>query len=253
MSSQRLRWLVCLGGAGLAFLAAPYEDLSVAAFWAITVAGIAIMAMEMLPIVAVGLLLPATYILCGTASAKVVFTPWLTTVPWIILAGMIIGRLMEKTGLSRRIALHIIAAVGSTPLRLMLALAMTGYALALLIPDAFTLVVLMVTLTTALCQRLGLEKKTVEAGVLMFAGFFAAMVPQPMIYPNNLGIIAAEMIASTGLTFTWLGFALENLVPTLLMSGVSILGLLPFVRLRCGTTYSRRWRFRRPICCDWGR
>ena len=35
----------------------------------------------------------------------------------------------------------------------------------------------------------------------MFAGFFAAMVPQPMIYPNNLGIIAAEMIASTGLTF----------------------------------------------------
>lgn len=199
-----------------------------AAFWAITVAGIAIMAMEMLPIVAVGLLLPATYILCGTASAKVVFTPWLTTVPWIILAGMIIGRLMEKTGLSRRIALHIIAAVGSTPLRLMLALAMTGYALALLIPDAFTLVVLMVTLTTALCQRLGLEKKTVEAGVLMFAGFFAAMVPQPMIYPNNLGIIAAEMIASTGLTFTWLGFALENLVPTLLMSGVSILVLLPF-------------------------
>lgn len=228
MSSQRLRWLVCLGGAGLAFLAAPYEDLSVAAFWAITVAGIAIMAMEMLPIVAVGLLLPATYILCGTASAKVVFTPWLTTVPWIILAGMIIGRLMEKTGLSRRIALHIIAAVGSTPLRLMLALAMTGYVLALLIPDAFTLVVLMVTLTTALCQRLGLEKKTVEAGVLMFAGFFAAMVPQPMIYPNNLGIIAAEMIASTGLTFTWLGFALENLVPTLLMSGVSILVLLPF-------------------------
>lgn len=225
---QKLRWPLCLLVGTLAYIFFSGQAQEVAFFWGVTSLVIAAMALEVLPFALIGVLLPTLYIVLGITTPKIAFLPWLGVIPWLFIAGMLIGNLMENTGLSRRIVFMLVSSVGTSPIRLFIALMAGGYILGVLIPDAFTTVIITVTLAKTLCDRLGFEKKSREANVLLFMGYFAGATCQTMYYTNLLGIVTGEMLAPKGITFTWLSFAGDNCIPTFLMSAVSIAILAPF-------------------------
>ncbi|MFI3270762.1 MAG: SLC13 family permease [Pseudomonadota bacterium] len=219
---QKLRWPLCLLVGTLAYIISSGQAQEVAFFWGVTSLVIAAMALEVLPFSLIGVLLPTLYIVLGITTPKIAFLPWIGVIPWLFIAGMLIGNLMENTGLSRRIVFWLVSSVGTSPIRLFLALMIGGYILGMLIPDAFTTVIITVTLAKTLCDRLGFEKKSREANILLFMGYFAGSTCQTMYYTNTLGIVAGEMLAPKGVVFTWLGFAGDNCIPTFLMSAVSM-------------------------------
>lgn len=225
---QKLRWPLCLLVGALAYMLFSGQAQEIALFWGITSLVIAAMALEVLPFSLIGVLLPTLYIITGITTPKIAFLPWLGVIPWLFIAGMLIGNLMENTGLSRRIVFLLVSSVGTSPIRLFVALMAAGYILGILIPDAFTTVIITVTLAKTLCDRLGFEKKSREANVLLFMGYFAGSTCQTMYYTNTLGIVAGEMLAPKGVIFTWLSFAGDNCIPTFLMSAISITILSPF-------------------------
>lgn len=81
-----------------------------ALFLSITTWAICIWAMDAMNEIAVGLILPVLYIvLCGVKQ-QVVYSPWLSEVPLIVIGGFALGKILQETGLGKRIGLTCVRA-----------------------------------------------------------------------------------------------------------------------------------------------
>jgi len=71
-------------------------------------------AMDAMNEVAVGLVLPVLYIvLCGVKQ-QVVYSPWLSEVPIIVIGGFALGKILQETGLGKRIGLACVRCMGGS-------------------------------------------------------------------------------------------------------------------------------------------
>lgn len=194
-------------------------------YWFATIFAIASFAFELLPLFATAVLLLVTYIVTGIASPDIVFVGWTSPIPWVCMCGMLIGVLMEKTNLSKRIALLALSRIGTTPIRMYLAMIISGYVVGAIIPDVITVTILFMTIATGLCTSMKLEKGSRAATTLVMAAFFGATVPATNFLPNNVGIVGLLMVRDMGVPIEWLGFFVDNLGFSLVVS-VFCIGIL---------------------------
>ncbi len=227
LTSQKTRgWafslLIAIVGAFLLY--AP-ESPKVTTYWFITIFAISGFAFEIMPLFTTAVLLLMMYIVTGVASPDLAFVGWTTPIPWVILCGMLIGGLMERTKLSDRIALLTIYHIGSTPTRLYAALIIAGYGVGAIIPDVITVVILFMTIASGMCSKLGLEKGSKAATTLIMAAFFGATVPATNFLPNNVGIVGLLMVKDMGVPIEWFRFFIDNLGYSLL-NAMGCIGIL---------------------------
>lgn len=69
---------------------------------AITLMGILIMAFESLNQLALAILLPVAYIVFQLAPANVVFSSWLSYIPWMMVGGLLLAEVLNGIGLLNR-------------------------------------------------------------------------------------------------------------------------------------------------------
>lgn len=141
-------------------------------FLASTVMAILCFAFENVPQLAVALLLPVFWIFFGIAPASTVFTPWTNYIPWAMLAGLALATVLESTGLLRRVSYWIIAKVGSTYNRILLAVAFIGLGGTFLVGDVC---IPLATLCIGLCRALDLDKCKEAAGIMLVGAMSALM------------------------------------------------------------------------------
>lgn len=227
LRSQKTRgWTLSLLFAALgAFLFYTPETPKVTTYWFITIFAISGFAFEIMPLFTTAVLLLMMYIVTGIASPDIAFVGWTTPIPWIILCGMLIGALMERTKLSDRIALLTIYHIGATPLRLYGAFIIAGYGLGAIIPDVITVVILFMTIASGMCNNMGMEKGSKAATTLIMAAFFGATVPATNYLPNNVGIVGLLMVKDMGVPIEWLNFFKDNLGYSLL-NAMGCIGIL---------------------------
>ena len=85
-----------------------------ALFLSITTWAICIWAMDAMNEIAVGLILPVLYIvLCGVKQ-QIVYSPWLSEVPLIVIGGFALGKILQETGLGKRIGLTCVRCMGGS-------------------------------------------------------------------------------------------------------------------------------------------
>ena len=84
------------------------------AFLAVTLWAVIAWALETLNDVAVGIILPVLYVLFCGVTKKVVFAPWLSEVPIIVIGGFTLGKIIQVTGLGKRIALTCVKLTGGS-------------------------------------------------------------------------------------------------------------------------------------------
>ena len=217
-----LSFLFALTGA---FLLYTPETPKITTYWFLTIFAISGFAFEIMPLFTTAVLLLMMYIITGVASPGLAFVGWTTPIPWVILCGMLIGALMERTKLSDRIALRTIHHIGSTPIRLYAALIIAGYVVGAIIPDVITVVILFMTIATGMCNKMGLEKGSKASTTLIMAAFFGATVPATNYLPNNVGIVGLLMVKDMGVPIEWFSFFIDNLAYGLLTS-ISCIGIL---------------------------
>ncbi|VFQ43179.1 SLC13 family permease [Desulfoluna butyratoxydans] len=227
LTSQKTRgWALSLLFAAIgAFLLYSPETPKVTTYWFITIFAISGFAFEIMPLFTTAVLLLMLYIVTGIASPDLAFVGWTTPIPWIILCGMLIGALMERTKLSDRIALLTISHIGSTPLRLYGAFIIAGYGLGAIIPDVITVVILFMAIASGMCNKMGMEKGSKAATTLIMAAFFGATVPATNFLPNNVGIVGLLMVKDMGVPIEWLSFFKDNLGYSLL-NAAGCIGIL---------------------------
>lgn len=216
-------WLLVAGIAGAgAFALHNPENPRLTLYWFETIFAIAAFAFELMPMFATAVLLMTAYVVTGISSPDLAFVGWTTPIPWVCMCGMLIGVLMERTRLSNRIALLAITRIGTTPVRLYIAMIIAGYVIGAIIPDVITVTILFMTIASGMCASMKLEKGSVASTTLIMAAFFGATVPATNYLPNNVGIVGLLMVKEMGVPIEWLGFFVENVAFSLLVAAACV-------------------------------
>ena len=134
--SRLALWTINLGIPVLIKLCGPQLGLTpvMATFFAFTAWAILSWIMATLPENLVAILLPALYVIARVGTGREVFAPWGSSIPWLIIGGMIMGLIMMQTGLSRRIALWSIRTAGLSFTRVLIGLMLAGVIIAPFVP-----------------------------------------------------------------------------------------------------------------------
>ncbi len=180
-------------------------------YWFGTVMGICMFAFDVLPTFATAILLLMFYIITGIARPGMAFVGWTKPIPWMCMCGMLIGILMDKCNISSRIALLTISKIGRTPIRLYIAFYISGMILGAIIPDTLTVIIIFMAIASTICKKLDLPPISRASSTIILGAFIGAQVACATYLPDNVGIIAMEMVKEIGITTSWLQYFWENL------------------------------------------
>jgi di/tricarboxylate transporter len=180
----------------------------------------------------VAMVLPVLYLTLGVADAATVFSPWATTVPWLCLGGLILGQMMEKSGLATRLAYKCMLLAGDSFMKTLLALMLTGYIIAPLIPTVLGKATIFFTLGAGMCNVLKLSPDSKESAAIFMTCAVAVACPAYGFLTGCAQIPAAILLLEsvTQLKITWFDYAYHNFVPSLVYSAVSFTAMLLILR-----------------------
>lgn len=193
-------------------------------FFALTIAAILLWAFEIVQNLVVSLILPVLYIVFNLAPAQVVFSPWSSYIPWLMLSGMILTNIFEETGFLKRIAYWCILKVGGSYRGILYGLNVCGIIIALVITDNASRAIMFAALSYGICKALELEDGGKASSGIMLAGIFAALNPG-YIFLTSAGqtIIAYDIAAKLGVDNNWISYFVHNGIPTLIWCFLSVL------------------------------
>lgn len=229
--SQSKKWMFCLGIAIIAGCIFYTPDaLQWNTFWPLTFFAIALFALELIPNAIVATLLMLSYVTFSVAPPSVVFVSWTGFLPWLIFSTLCIDALVEKTGLANRVALFVMNKVAKTPLFLFLAFLVAGYAMNTFIADMFPNVIVLGTFGLGICKALELRCDSKAATSIMLACYIAGSNTGTNFLPNNLGLVAMQMLGEQGFDLNWTEFFINNFTLSFSSTLVSLLILYFYSR-----------------------
>ena len=132
-------------------------------------------AFQVIPEAITGLLIPILFCIVGVATPDIAFTPWSMILPWLVLAGIIMGEVMASTGLVKRIAYKILLLTGCSGRGLLLGCFLIGVFLPLVVSSTWAKLLILGPIGMAICKTWGLERKSKEATGIMAMILFASL------------------------------------------------------------------------------
>lgn len=194
------------------------------AFLAVTLWAVTAWALDTLNDIAVGILLPILYIvLCG-APQKVVFAPWLSDVPIIVIGGFTLGKIIQVTGLGKRIALTCVKLTGGSFAGALAGITLGAAIISPLVPSIMGKAAIFCAVAVSLCDALDFRPKTREATAVVL-GTCIAVGSTKMAYLTGAGDLVMGMglvDKAIGAHTTWLEYAKYNFPPAMLYTAMSL-------------------------------
>lgn len=164
----------------LCFFFVPVNDSftpQIRLFFVITLIAIISFATDSLPQMGVALSLPIIYVLTGLAPGQVAFAPWLGSIPWMMIGGLMLALVLEKTGLLKRIAFLCILATGASYKGIIWGITIAGVIINIMIPGKG--VIPMAALSYGICKALDLKPGKASGGITLAAAMGSIM---PILY-----------------------------------------------------------------------
>lgn len=188
-------------------------DYKTSMFFIITVFGVLLWCFSLIPDSITGLLLPALYVIFKVTTPNIAFKSWTSTIPWLVLAAMLMSTMLNETGVARRIAIWSIAKFGKTFATILLGITLAGIIITPFIPSVIAKIVIFNIITMGLIETLGYKAKSLEATLLTLSGFFAISTFRLGFATGDSGIIIGLNYAQqvTGQTLTWTQYLIHNL------------------------------------------
>ena len=188
-------------------------DYKTSMFFIITIFAVLLWCFSLIPDAITGLLLPVLYVIFKVSSPNVAFKSWTSTIPWLVLAAMLMSTMLNETGVARRIAIWSIAKFGKTFATILLGITLAGIIITPFIPSVIAKVVIFNIITMGLIETLGYKPKSLEATLLTMAGFFVISTFRLGFATGDSGIIIGLNYAQqvTGHTLTWMQYLIHNL------------------------------------------
>ncbi|WP_374445255.1 SLC13 family permease [Stella sp.] len=144
-------------------------------------------------------------VLLKVAPPGVAFAGFEATAMWLVFGGIIIGTVMQRTGLGERLAVAILPLFGASYTRALAGVAVVGVALAFVMPSTMGRIVLLMPIILALADRMGfVEGRPGRTGMAVTLAVTSFMVPctiLPANVPNMVLVGAAESLHGVTLTY----------------------------------------------------
>jgi di/tricarboxylate transporter len=195
-----------------------------AIFLAVTAWAVVVWATDIINEVAVGVLLPVLYIvLCGVPQ-KVAYGPWTSDVPIIVIGGFTLGKILQDTGLGKRIGLTCVRAMGGSFAGALWGLTLAVFIVAPLIPAITGKAAIFCAIAISLCEALDFRPKSREATAVVL-GTCLAVASTKLAYLTGgadlvLGMGLADKVMGT--KTAWMEYALHNFLPATIYTAMSV-------------------------------
>lgn len=182
----------------------------------------------------VAILLPSFYVVFGLGTGKQIFAPWGSSIPWLVIGGMMMGMIMMQTGLAKRIALASIKLSGFSFNKVMIGLMLAGFIISPFVPSVMGKAAIVTVICLGICDALKLEKGSREGAAVMLVGFISVACPKLSYLTGGGDIVIAMNILKkvTGVTVTWNDYFVHNFPLAILYSAVSLAVILLVLRPR---------------------
>ena len=176
-------------------------------YFVVTLAAILAFAFENFNQTLVSLALPFAYTLFNIAPAAVAFSPWASNVVWMVLGGLMLADMANKTGFLKRIAYKCIIWTGGTYRGIIWGLGIAGIIATLLL--AGNGIIPMAALAFGICCALELKKTKAAAGI-MLASAFGCILSGAFLF--NVGPNMYAGFAGMTMSLTWIQYFTHQIV-----------------------------------------
>ncbi len=134
VDSNKTKWIITLV-VTVALLLIPeagFLTMKVKLFLSITTFCIMLTAFELMPVVFVGFLMPALYVLLGVTTIKTVMSPWVSTTLYMVVGGYALAAVLDASGILKRISYWIMSKTGKSWYLLLFLIFLAGVVLTVL-------------------------------------------------------------------------------------------------------------------------
>ena len=222
------KWLLSLGLPLALYFILPVDGQiltkPMALFLCLTFWAVCVWAMDVINEVAVGLLLPVLYIIICGVPQKIAYGPWTSQVPIIVIGGFTLGKILQDTGLGKRIGLTCVRAMGGSFVGALWGLTLAVFIVAPLIPAITGKAAIFCAIAISLCEALDFRPKSREATAVIL-GTCLAVTSTKLCYLTGgadlvLGMGLADRVMDT--KTAWMEYALHNFVPGTIYTIMSV-------------------------------
>jgi anion transporter len=198
--------MVALAAASLVFVWFVPLPMPVEARHALAIACLMVIlwAGEVLPHAITGLLGCWLFWALEVVPARTAFSGFANEAPWFLLGALLMGALVVESGLGRRLALTILARVGSSFPRILLAFILTDFALTFVVPAGPPRVILLGSIVLEFLASYGLDRRSNMARALVLGISFSATLFDKSVLASTPSILARSLIGEFGhVTVSW--------------------------------------------------
>lgn len=158
-----VKWLVSLAIPTIVYFMLPIDGKTMThemgMFLAITIFMVVIWAFGLVNEIATGIVLPVLYVALCHVPAKVIYAGWLSDVPNTVIGGFILCKILQTTGLGKRIGLGCMYAMKGSFVGVIWGLAAAVYIVSPFIPSANGKSLIFCAIVISLCEALDIKKK----------------------------------------------------------------------------------------------
>ena len=219
---------------GFYFLVPRSETLTdpMVMFLTVTIWAVCAWALGFMNDVMVGLLLPILYVLLCKVPQKVVFAPWLGDVAIITIVGFSLGKIVQYTGLGKRIALTCIVHMGGSFTGALAGFTLGAAIVSPFVPSIMGKAAIFMAIAVSLCDALDFKEKSREATAIVL-GTCIAVGSTKLAYLTGAGDLVMGMALVDkviGTHTSWFEYAKFNFVPAMIYTALSLFLVVTVLR-----------------------
>lgn len=188
------------------------DDIS--KFFTITIFCVMLFAFNLFETTYIALAIPVFYIVSGVATPQIAFGGWTQSTVWMMIAAVILGDIIDATGLLKRIVYWFMSKSGGSYMGLLWAMVFAGIILAYLAPNAGA--ALFFVLAYSICRSLNIQKYSALAVVLFYTAHIAGnAAPILLTYDAmfDAGISLCQVaFPELNLNVTYMDYAMHNII-----------------------------------------
>lgn len=223
-----VKWLATFAVPALLYFMLPIDEKELthhmAMFLVITLWVVMIWAMDLINDVATGLMLPVLYMAFCAVPSKVVYGPWSSDVPNIVIGGFILCKILQETGLGKRIGLACMKAMGGSFMGTIWGIMIAAFIINPLVPAITGKAVIFCAIIVSLCESLDFQKQSREATALMLAGLVAVASSKNCFLTGGGDLVMGMQLVDNILQTktSWLQYASWAFVPATVFAVLSV-------------------------------
>ncbi|MDO5538440.1 MAG: SLC13 family permease, partial [Desulfovibrionaceae bacterium] len=198
------KWALSIAAAAAVYFLLPRSDALtdvMCAFLAATTWAVVVWGLDIMDNVMVGLLLPVFYMMACGVPHRVVLAPWLSDTAILVIGGFSLGKIIQSTGLGRRIALACVRRMGGSFAGVLAGITVGAAIIAPFVPSIVGKGAIFLAIVISLCDEMGFRARSREATAIMLATCFA-------ICSTKMGYLtgAGDLFMGMGLVDKAMGF-----------------------------------------------